>query len=213
MPKKTPRRNTRAIILASALKLFNRDGIVNVRLQHIADEAFASVGNLAYHFPNKESIVLEIYEEFAKLQKQQLAELGIVPLFDYLDQQFSHTYDLQQRYIFFFLDTLEIIRGFPEIAEAHQQHINWTLPQLELMIDFNIARGAFRADITHINQQSLAQQVWMTTDSWLAQQHIRGHTTPSKESFMIAIWSLLYPYFTQMGQMEFTQLQEMKGKA
>ena len=78
------------------------------------------------------------------------------------------------------------------------------------MIDFNIARGAFRADITRINQQSLAQQIWMTTDSWLAQQQIRGQASPSKDSFMIAIWSLLYPYFTQMGQKEFTQLQKPK---
>ena len=52
----------------------------------------------------------------------------------------------------------------------------------------------------------------MTTDSWLAQQQIRGQISTPKDSFMIAIWSLLYPYFTQMGQKEFTQLQELKGK-
>ncbi|MEL7123903.1 MAG: TetR/AcrR family transcriptional regulator, partial [Bacteroidota bacterium] len=50
-------KSTKQKILDAALKLFNQDGIVNVRLQHIADEAFVSVGNLAYHYSNKESIV------------------------------------------------------------------------------------------------------------------------------------------------------------
>ena len=38
---------TKQKILLAALQLFNENGIANVRLQHITDEAFHSIGNLA----------------------------------------------------------------------------------------------------------------------------------------------------------------------
>ena len=50
-------KDTKRRILDAALDLFNENGLVNVRLQHIADQAQMSVGNLAYHYANKEAIV------------------------------------------------------------------------------------------------------------------------------------------------------------
>ena len=49
--------NTKQKILNSAINLFNKKGLVNVRLQHIADESDISVGNLAYHFYSKKAII------------------------------------------------------------------------------------------------------------------------------------------------------------
>ena len=43
----TVMQGTKEKIRKAALKRFNEEGIVNVRLQHIAGEAFLSVGNLA----------------------------------------------------------------------------------------------------------------------------------------------------------------------
>jgi AcrR family transcriptional regulator len=48
--------DTKQKILDSSLQLFNDNGISNTRLQQIADESGISVGNLAYHFSNKEAI-------------------------------------------------------------------------------------------------------------------------------------------------------------
>lgn len=47
---------TKQRIILNAKKLFSQNGIANTRLQQIADETGISVGNLAYHFPNKEEI-------------------------------------------------------------------------------------------------------------------------------------------------------------
>ena len=80
-------KSNRDKILESALMLFNRDGFVNVRLQHIADEAVVSVGNLAYHFPNKDAILLTIYEELARRQKELLAEYK--PWLDRIEAKFG----------------------------------------------------------------------------------------------------------------------------
>ncbi|MBK8568077.1 MAG: helix-turn-helix transcriptional regulator [Saprospiraceae bacterium] len=61
---------TKDKILDAAVRCFNRDGMVNVRLQHIGDEAeWMSVGNLAYHFRTKEHIVQAIWERLVAEQR------------------------------------------------------------------------------------------------------------------------------------------------
>lgn len=114
-------KDTKDKILAAALKLFNRDGIVNVRLQHIADEAFISIGNLAYHFSNKEAIVQELYHTLTREQEELLKEYRVVPLFEYLHRLVHRTYLLQIKYLFFYIDTLEITRAYPLIGQLQVQ--------------------------------------------------------------------------------------------
>lgn len=197
---------TKQKILSAAIKLFNQDGLVNVRLQHIADEAFVSVGNLAYHYHSKEVIISAIYDELTKQQKNLLAEYRIVPLFDNLNRLFQLTFRLQQQYIFFYLDTLEIIRAYPKIGLIHQEHLTFQVGQLKTMLDFNMARGALvnepRPDIF----SQLAIQIWMTADYWHNQQLVRGATDQSEEAYLKSIWALLIPYFTKMGQQEYEQM-------
>lgn len=199
---------TKKKIITAALKLFNKDGLVNVRLQHIADEAFVSVGNLAYHYYNKEKILLTIYEELTKQQKGLLAEYRIVPLFDNINRLFQYTFRLQQEYIFFYLDTLEIIRAYPQIGVIHQEHITFQVGQLKTMLDFNMARGALIPELQPDIFNRLAQQIWMTADYWLNQQLVRGETQHLEKNYLDAIWTLLIPYFTKMGQQEYEQMLE-----
>ena len=206
MPKKN---KTKTNILHSALKLFNNNGLVNVRLQHIADEAFISVGNLAYHFPNKEAIVLGVYQELMKQQRQLLAEYRIVPLFDNMNRLFRQTFALQQDYRFFYQDTLEVIRAYPQIGTTHQEFLNWQISQLKSMLDFNAARGALLpVDEDQVFVQ-LAERLWMTIDFWLTERLVRGLETEEVEQYLADIWHLLQPYFSEMGKQEYRQMLSM----
>ncbi len=62
---------TKQRIVASAIRLFNEQGVAEVRLQQIADAAGMSTGNLAYHFSNKEAIleaaILQAHEALAEV--------------------------------------------------------------------------------------------------------------------------------------------------
>ena len=137
-------KKTKERIIESALKLFNQEGIVNVRLQHIADEAFVSIGNMAYHYKNKEAIALAIHELLAEEQKTLMAEMNVVPLFDYVDRYFRHSFALQQKYSFFFTDMLEVFRAYDNIAQAHSNLIQWQKNQFQLTLQFNQNRGVFK---------------------------------------------------------------------
>jgi AcrR family transcriptional regulator len=195
-------------ILESSLKLFNEKGWVNVRLQHISDEAIVSVGNLAYHFNNKGAILLTLYQSLTEQQKSLLAAFKVVPLFDEIDKLIRRTFQLQQAYIFFYLDTLEIVRANDEIAAAHAQHISWQIAQLKTMLDFNMARGALLKVDNENQLEQLAEQIWMTLDFWRSTQSVKGKKSFNEQEYCDAIWNLLIPYFTEMGKREYGQMRE-----
>ena len=200
--------STKQKILNASLLLFNRDGLVNVRLQHIADEAFVSVGNLAYHYANKEMIVLALYEALAQRQEDLLTEYRIVPLFDNIDRLIRHSFHLQKDYIFFYLDALEIARAYPAVAAAHRQHIHPQHHQLRAMLDFNVARGALVAEPLPGTFDQLTDQLWMTMDFWRYQRAVRAEENEDENAYRLAIWTLLIPYFTAMGKLEYQQMLE-----
>ena len=201
--------STKEKIRTAALKLFNQNGIVNVRLQHIADEAFVSVGNLAYHYQNKETILEVLYATLTKKQKQLLAEYRIVPLFDNIDRLIYHTFQLQEEYIFFYLDTLEIVRAYPAVQQAHQEQIQAQINQLKMILDFNVARGALVPEPIDGVFDQLSLQIWMTMDLWRTQQYVRVTQEPDVQDYRQAVWNLLIPFFTGMGKQEYKQMRQM----
>ena len=58
--------NAKEKALISGLNLLNEMGAPNVSTNSIAIEADISVGNLYYHFKNKQQIVLALFERFLK---------------------------------------------------------------------------------------------------------------------------------------------------
>lgn len=197
---------TKAKILTAAITCFNQEGIANVRLQHIADAANLSIGNMAYHFRTKEIIVQQIWESLVAQQRQLMAEFRVVPLFEDLERQIRRTHQLQASHEFFYVDTLEVMRAYPQIAAAHRQHLQWQIQQFESMLAFNAARGALLPEPATGQYPALARHYTLTTETWRYQQKILGQADFSLESFRATCWELLCPHFSTMGQLEFGQL-------
>ncbi|MFN4945602.1 MAG: TetR/AcrR family transcriptional regulator [Chryseotalea sp.] len=200
------KKDVKEIIIKEALHLFNTNGFVNVRLQHIADAASISVGHMAYHYKNKDAILHVLYALLNEKQRIHLAEFRVVPLFEDIDRQITSTFHLQQEYIFFYQDMLEIMRGFPTIKNKHQQQIEWQIKQIQMMIDFNIARGVFHPPVFADLVLRTAQQYWAASEFWCYQQSVVGLPITEIKQFRESVWSVLKPMFTHVGQVEFNQL-------
>lgn len=198
--------DTQQKILHAAVVCFNRHGVAGSRLQYIADEAFVSLGNMTYHFCNKEAIVQAIWEKIAGRQRTLLAEFRVLPLFEDIDRLLASLFALQQQYAFFYTDTLDIIRNYPEIEGSYRQQTQWQISQLALALQFNQARGALLPALEQeAEARQLAGQFWQLSDTWIYYRSIQGLTVNDYRAFRKTLWHLLSAYFTDMGIQEFRQ--------
>lgn len=196
--------NTKDKIFEAAVNMFNEYGVANVRLQQIADESGISVGNLAYHFKNKEAIVSFVYDalfdEFSIILSDYLLENSLLGI----NQQLEQYYTFFQKYKFYFTDIFEIERNYPSIISKWHHYINRMFLQIKARIDFDTSRGVMIAQSDEMNEL-LANNIWMSVIFWLPQRTLRG--LPLEERlFKEAVWSQIIPYLSQRGQDEFVQL-------
>lgn len=196
---------TKQYILDKALALFNEKGFVNVRLQHVADSAFVSVGHLAYHF-KKDAIILSLYKRLKKKQELLLTEFRVLPLFEDIDLLLHNMFQLQEQYRFFYLDTLEVLRTFPEIAEKHRQLLRFQRQQIQFMMEFNASRGSFIQPHYKEEFAELSHIFCMAMDNWMSYQYINGNKSTDVTFYCNDLWSILRVLFTDLGMPEFRQL-------
>jgi len=118
-------------IIESAQKLFFTEGIASLRLQQIANDAGISVGNLAYHFKNKEALVYTVYEnlftQLAQILSQYMADQELTGF----DKQFSALYDFYMHNSFTSNNLWEIDRSYPDIQNEWLAVTNKILLQLK----------------------------------------------------------------------------------
>lgn len=203
-------KNTKQKILDAALSLFNRDGYVNVRLQHIADETGISIGNLGYHFKHKEEMLLAIYERLSNQQRLLLVNTSLSPIFENFDFFFSSLFELQQQFTFFYLDILELTRANEVLKSQQQEHIQWQQSQLGLLLQMHQARGALSWEEADTSLEDLSQNLWRMIDFWLMMQRVEGKDTQDYQAYRRSVWGIIRPFFTSDGAREFDQLNALQ---
>lgn len=196
---------TKQRILKISEKLFFEQGIANVRLQQIADNSGISIGNLAYHFKNKEVIVEEVYNELLReLAALHSGKSDIVSLKTF-DDYFTAIYNFQQENGFYLNNFWEIERTYPKIKKVWQRLNNKMLQRLSDGISANVNSGNLRKADFDEAYNLLANSLLLTLNYRIPQQILRSK--PVKELyFKQSLWNLLYPYFTSIGKREYMKL-------
>ena len=190
----------------SALKLFNEMGYANVRLQHISDDCLVSVGNMAYHFKNKQAILKAVYEDLAQRHQSLLSDLNQVPIFDYMDEHFQKVYRVVETYQFFYLDTNDIIRSDEEIALKYTQYLKWEKEQLIQVFRFNVSRGSF-LPMSDDTLAHLSELISLIKQGWVNPVILKD--PEANQRFKTFIWDTLYPYFSERGVTEYEQMRKL----
>jgi AcrR family transcriptional regulator len=196
---------TKKRIIESAISLFNEKGIANVRLTQISDEAGISVGNLAYHFKNKEAIVEAVYaqliEEFAEVLSGYLSESSLLDF----DNQLSSYYAFFKHNRFYLFNIFEIEQSYPSIHQRWQRYISKMVTQLRKRLDYLVDSDSLEKESQEGDFDLLAQTIWITITFWIPQQVIRGKNH-RPEMYRRAVWGLILPHLTSKGREEYRLL-------
>ncbi len=196
---------TKQRILKISEKLFFEQGIANVRLQQIADNSGISIGNLAYHFKNKEVIVEEVYSELLKELSELHSGDKIYEGLNGFDKYFSEMYQFQKENGFYLNNFWEIERTYPKIKKAWQRISNTMLLQLNKRIAANVECGNIKPEEYSGAYDLVANSLLLSINYRIPQQILRSK--PTQERFFKSfLWNVLYPYFTAKGKSEFNKL-------
>ena len=116
-------KNYKKKILNTAVILYNEFGIANVRNQDIAERAGMSLSNFNYHFGAKKDLIVAVFDlMFETLQKNVYGNSILVKEGQGLTITKSY-FEFQERFCFFYLDTPNILKMFPELNEKVQKQI------------------------------------------------------------------------------------------
>jgi len=195
--------STKEKILKSAIQLFNEKGLVNVRLQHIADAVGISVGNLAYHFYSKKAIIIAIDEELSELIAPIISENRSFPCLMDFDAQLARYYYLLMKYSFYFLDLLELKRGYPKLYQRRKNYRVQIIQQIENWFGYNVEKGRLKPEIRPCHYHIISHTIWMIITFWMTRPLDYGHPEESERVFKEVVWSQVLPYFTEVGKIEF----------
>jgi len=194
---------TKQKILKSAIKLFNEKGLVNVRLQQIADHSGISVGNLAYHYYSKKAIVRAIDEQLGQELELVLATNQNFPSLIDFDNHLGRYFFVLNQYSFYFLDLLEMERAYPKMHAKRVTYLEKMIVQIEKWLQLNAEKGILKPELLDKQYQHTAESIWMIITFWLTQRQVRGKTDIGEGHFKEFIWNQLIPLLTDAGWMEF----------
>jgi AcrR family transcriptional regulator len=195
--------DTKQKIISSAEKLFFSQGIGNVRLQQIADDAGISVGNLAYHFKNKEAIVQAVYDKMFEEFSDILSSYLQTPDLSDFDHLFNICYHFFTNNAFYLNNIWEINRSYDEIRTRWEQVNTKMMAQIKKRIEFNGKRGILNAALLSNTLDDLVQTLWLTITFWMPQQLLLGKR--NNILYRKALWNQLAPYLTNEGKKEFEE--------
>lgn len=194
---------TREKIIQESVYLFNEKGISPVTLRDIADRVGISIGNLAYHFKNKDFIIEEIFSIMETERQKRLSEVQMIPSFDNANRQTLAILKISYKYRFFYLDTLDILRAYPAIAKLHKKQVEDSINYVKAILDYSVGSGNMKPEPYPGCYRRLSETVWSIMQFWLMSEAIRGIKKHSANEARITMWSLVEPHLTEKGRKNF----------
>ncbi len=197
---------TKERILATALQLFNEKGSEQISTRHIAEAMEKSVGNVYYHFEDKNAIIVKLYEQLvAKLnggfEQMQSAEVNLGMMMQAVKFTFTTLYE----YRFLMINFVHIMRSIPALKKNYQALTLLRKMQFQHTLDHLIAQGMVKKEVLKIPFEYLQLQSTILGDFWISEAEIlyQGQEKDKIKYFTEMHLYHFYPHLTEAGKTAF----------
>ena len=202
-------RNTRELILDSALQLFNSNNVDQVTIRDVAKKAKISHGNLQYHFPNIENLVESLYNRLvAELDEQFRKMTGQEISLQVLNASTAVTFRLLYKYKFLMLDFVSVMRKSKYIREHYRNLYRMRKDQFRIVLQWMLKEGYLKAERYPGHYEKVIEQLFIIGDFWIASAEIlfEGKEADKIDHYSDIINQVMLPYFTEKTLLELSKL-------
>ncbi|MDP5172731.1 MAG: TetR/AcrR family transcriptional regulator [Bacteroidia bacterium] len=192
--------HTRGAILEAARRLFNERGVAKTKTRDIAAMLNISQGNLTYHFPQRAALVEELYFLMIGELDQLMAELGGAGISLQVVYQWTLAQsEIQQRYMFIWLDFARIKIEHPRIEAHFAALIDLRKGSFSLLIDALQQAGILLGDISKEQSYWLFEQILVLGNFWPHAESVFQKDQSSTKHYTLLTLAPLLPYFSKTG--------------
>ena len=201
---------TKERILEAALMLFNQEGIGNISMRRIAEEAGIQIGNLTYHFRNRDTLIEALLNQLideleTEISKMQIHTVNLRAVWSGL----YTSYQVQNRYRFIMLDLLQMFRQYPQLLQKFRQNYERRRQELAIGLHFLEAAGELKKEIEpDFYHDFLLPQIYCLSDFWLAEAELLYNGKEEEKALYYAriTFSLLRPYLSEEGKKVYQEI-------
>jgi AcrR family transcriptional regulator len=205
---------TKEKILTKALELFNLHGISTVSSRTISEELGISYGNLTYHFPKKDDIILALYlnmqeeidELFVKI-RQEIMQL------DFMLRNLRVLLEVFHKYKFIFLGFARMNRKFEEIRQHAIRQNERRKNLLNEIAAFLIQIGYLKEEKMPGHYEMVIHGLLVIFNSWIADAEFFYHGPKEKkiDYYLEMFYAMVRPSLTKEGLKAFNEVYELEG--
>ena len=93
-----------------------------------------------------------------------------IPSLDKIYKQNKLFTRLGKKYLFLYVDTVHILRTYPNIAALHRLYMEQSIKYVKGTLEYSVGSGNMRAEKVEGEYDRLAHTIWMVMTFWLNQQ-------------------------------------------
>lgn len=189
---------TKDKIIETSVKLFNEKGCLNTSTRHISNELGISVGNLYYHFKNKEEILIEIFLRYVNAVFKEISFLNHSQDEIFLLKNFLvDTLDSNIEYRFLHLELNLLLISFSKFKTIMQEQLKLEIKMIKELLYHQMKYGYLK-QINEIEIEFLVSNSWILAASNLAYWNLLSDDIiKNVKKGSLNVYYLIKPYLTQ----------------
>jgi len=189
---------TKEKILETSANLFNEKGCLNTSTRHIADALGISVGNLYYHFKNKEEILITIFFEYMNIIFKEVKLLDLQKDEIFLLKNFLiDNLESDVKYRFLHLELNLLLITFPKFKLIMEEQLQNEIKMIKELLNHQIKYGYIK-QMSEIEINFLVSNSWILATTNLTYWNLlSSNIIENVKKSALNMYYLIKPYLTQ----------------